>query len=119
MRSPLKRAGIVAGAVVAAEAVYLIVHNAAGVGLTVAGQGPVGAVAAGATAALAGLLGWALLEILERVTSRGRVIWIVAAALVLLVSLAGPLGADTGGAVAGLAALHLTVGAVLLAGLPR
>ncbi|WP_426512613.1 DUF6069 family protein [Dactylosporangium sp. McL0621] len=118
MTTSLPRAGVVGAAVVAAEAVFLLVH-AAGADLSVPGQGPVGAVAVGVTAALAGLLGWALLAVLERTTRRGRTIWVVTAAAVLLLSLLGPLGAATAGAVAGLAALHLTVGAVLLAGLPR
>ncbi|GAA2350303.1 DUF6069 family protein [Dactylosporangium salmoneum] len=119
MTSPLQRAGVVAAAVAAAEAVFLLVHHAASVDLTVPGQGPVGAVAVGVTAALAGLAAWGLLAILERATRRGRTIWVITAAVVLLVSLLGPLGAATAGAVAGLLALHLTVGAVLLAGLPR
>jgi len=119
MTTPLKRVGVVAAAVVAAEAVFLLVRHAADVDLTVADQGPVTAVAVGVTAALAGLAGWALLAILERFTARGRTIWAVTAAVVLLLSLLGPFGAATAGGIAGLAALHLVVGGVLLIGLPR
>jgi hypothetical protein len=118
MTSPLRRAGVVAAAVVAAEAVFLLVHNAAGVDLEANGTA-IGAAAAGVTAAVAGLLGWALLAILERTTARGRRAWTVVAAVVLLLSLAGPLGATGAAAIAGLTLLHLSVGAVLIAGLPR
>jgi hypothetical protein len=115
----MKRAGVVAAAVVAAEVVFLLVRHAADVDLTVPDRGPIGAVAVGVTAALAGLAGWALLAVLERTTGRGRKIWIVTASVILLLSLLGPLGAATVGATLGLVALHLTVGGVLLAGLPR
>ncbi|MFI5912584.1 DUF6069 family protein [Dactylosporangium sp. NPDC051541] len=119
MTTVVQRAGVVVAAVAAAEIVYLLVRHAAGVDLSVPGQGPVGPAAVAITAALAGLLGWALLAVLERTARKGRTIWVVIAAAVLLVSLLGPLGAASAGAVAGLIALHLTVGAVLLAGLPR
>jgi hypothetical protein len=119
MTTPLKRAGVVAAAVVAAEIVFLLVHLAAGVTIAVPGQGDIGALAVGITAAVAGLLAWALLAILERATRRGRTVWLVIASVVLLVSLAGPLGAATAGAVVALAALHLTVGLVLIVGLSR
>ena len=119
MTTPLKRAGVVAVAVVAAEIVFLLIDQVAGLPLSVPGQGDVGAVAVGVTAAVAGLLGWALLAFLQRATRRGRTAWAAIASVVLLLSLAGPLGAATVGAGAALAALHLTVGLVLIVGLPR
>ncbi|MEU8071375.1 DUF6069 family protein [Micromonospora sp. NPDC048169] len=69
---------------------------------------------------LAGLAGWALLAVLERLTGRARSAWTVVAVLVLLVSLLGPLGGGVGGAAKlTLVALHLVVGAVLITGLRR
>src|SRR5688572_23882369 len=40
---------------------------------------------------VAGLLGWALLAILERFTRKARVIWTVIAVVVFLLSLSGPM----------------------------
>ncbi|ADL46817.1 DUF6069 family protein [Micromonospora aurantiaca] len=69
---------------------------------------------------LAGLAGWALLALLERLTARARTVWTVVAGLVLLVSLLGPLGGGVGGAATlTLVALHLVAGAVLITGLRR
>ncbi|MCZ7475615.1 DUF6069 family protein [Micromonospora sp. WMMC273] len=69
---------------------------------------------------LAGLAGWALLALLERLTARARTAWTVVAGLVLLVSLLGPLGGGVGGAATlTLVALHLVAAAVLITGLRR
>jgi hypothetical protein len=68
---------------------------------------------------LAGLLGWLVLALLERLTSRAGLIWRVIAGLVLLVSLLGPLAAINLAATGVLLALHLVVGGILILGLPR
>ena len=67
----------------------------------------------------AGLLGWGLLELLERRSSRARRTWTVWAAVVFAVSLLGPLGAETAGAAAGLVSLHALVAGILVVGLRR
>ncbi|MBU8861044.1 MULTISPECIES: DUF6069 family protein [unclassified Micromonospora] len=77
-------------------------------------------VAVAVSTLLAGLAGWALLALLERLTARARTAWTVVAGLVLLVSLLGPLGGGAGSAAAlTLVALHLVAGAVLITGLRR
>lgn len=120
-----RRLVVVAGAVVAAVAVYLVATLIAGQDL----RGPamndrapaeitVGAVLA--ASAFVSLLGWALLALLERFTARARTIWTIVALVVLLVSLGGPLtgtGVSTGNRV-GLVLLHLAVAAVLIPLLP-
>ncbi|GKQ37496.1 DUF6069 family protein [Streptomyces sp. A012304] len=66
--------------------------------------------------AVVSLLGWALLAVLERVTARARVLWTVAALLVLVLSLFAPLfgeGLEAGNRVT-LVLLHLSVGAILV-----
>ena len=79
----------------------------------------VGSVAVVITALVAGLAGWGLLAILERLTSHARTIWTVLALVVLAVSLFGPLnGVDTTTKTA-LVGLHTVVGVVLIVGLPR
>jgi hypothetical protein len=71
-------------------------------------------------AAVAGLIGWLLLTLLERRTPRARTVWTVTALLVLALSLLLPLTAGTtAAAVTGLIVLHLTVGAVVIPGLAR
>ncbi|MFB4317413.1 DUF6069 family protein [Actinomadura sp. 21ATH] len=81
---------------------------------------PVGAAMVAAGSLAAGLAAWGLLALLERVADRARLIWTVIAGAVLVLSLAGPLGGAVGaGNAAALAGLHLTVGAALIAGLPR
>jgi hypothetical protein len=74
-----------------------------------------------ATALVVSLAGWALLAVLERVLSRGRTVWTVIAAVVLLLSIGAPLGGAglTTGSRITLLLLHLTVGGVLLTLLPR
>lgn len=66
----------------------------------------------------AGLLGWALLAILERTTRHAGAIWIAIATLVLLVSLLGALAATTVSGLLVLLVLHLVTGLILIAGLP-
>ena len=111
---------VVAAAAVAAEVVFLAVHQAAGVDLAVRGGDTVthvGAVSVAVVSVLVALAGWGLLALLRRVSTRGRRIWTVVATVVLVVSLLGPLGAESASALLGLAALHLTVGAVVIFGL--
>jgi hypothetical protein len=70
---------------------------------------------------LAGLAGWTLLAVLERFTARPRTVWVVIAAVVLLLSLGGPWsGTDiTTGSRLTLTLMHLAVGAVLIPLLAR
>lgn len=68
-----------------------------------------------ATTLAVGLLGWAVLVLLERLTGRARTIWSGLALGVLLVSLLGPLSADAeAGTKVVLSLMHLAVGAVLI-----
>jgi Family of unknown function (DUF6069) len=68
----------------------------------------------------AGLLGWLLLTLLERRTSRARLIWTASALAALAVSLSLPLAAATTTAAAvGLVVMHLTVGAAVIPAMAR
>lgn len=85
-----------------------------------AGEQRVTPLAVAVSTLLAGLAGWALLALLERVTGRARAVWTAVAVLVLLLSLLGPLGGGAGGpATVTLLVLHLVAGAVLVPGLRR
>jgi len=80
----------------------------------------VGPVAVAATALIAGLAAWALLALLERTNVRrpARTYRIIAS-IVLALSLLGPLGSGVGtSSKLVLLAMHLTVGAILIIGLP-
>jgi len=122
------RTTAVAGAVLAAVVVWLLAVHGLGVELVAPAGGPgsteledVRLPAVIGMALGSSLAGWALLAVLERVLSRGRTVWTVAAGLVLLLSLGAPLGGE-GLPVSSrvtLLALHLVVGGVLLAVLPR
>ena len=68
----------------------------------------------------AALLGWLLLTMLERRTSRARLIWTGSALVVLAASLSLPLAAATTTAAAvGLVVMHLTVGAAVIPAMAR
>lgn len=68
----------------------------------------------------AALLGWLLLAILERRTSRARLIWISCALVALAVSLSLPLtAATTTAAAVALVVMHLTVGAAVIPAMAR
>lgn len=69
---------------------------------------------------IAALAGWGLLVLLEKFTAKGAMIWRIVAAVALLLSLGGPFGGTgiTSGSRLSLAALHIVVGAVLIAALP-
>lgn len=120
------RALVVAGAAAAALLAWLVAGPLLGVNLEVL-QTPGAATAVTVTggsvavsALAAGLLGWAALAVLERVSSRrGPTVWRWIAATVTLGSLTGPLtlAQGTGGTVV-LTLLHLIVAGVLLTALP-
>jgi hypothetical protein len=123
-RFGLSRALSVAGAAVAAVAVWAIAVAAFGAHLTIRfGSGAPQTVGVGfvvAASLVGGALGWALLAFLERRTARARTIWTVAAVVVLLASLSLPIMAGvTVSTKVTLALMHLAVGAVLIPGLRR
>ena len=71
-------------------------------------------------AAVAGLLGWALLALLVRSVARAEPVWRAAAVVVLLLSLGGPVAMGVGTAsVVVLLVLHGVVAVVLVPLLPR
>jgi hypothetical protein len=79
----------------------------------------VGPVAVAVTALLAGLAAWALLAVLEKTVRRPARTYRIIASVVLALSLLGPLGAGIGiSCKLVLLAMHLTVGAILVIGLP-
>ena len=68
------------------------------------------------------LLGWGLLELLERRygSPRGDDIWVAIAVVAMLLSLLGPIIAGlTISATVGLLAIHITAGGILIALLPQ
>lgn len=106
-------------ATLAALIAWFLFTQTAGVDLATP-AGPVGAVAVAVVGLIVGFAAWGLLVVLERAAgTRARRIWRIIASVVLAVSLLGPLGGVGGAAVAGLICLHLIVGLVLIAGLPR
>ncbi|SCF04702.1 hypothetical protein GA0070607_4838 [Micromonospora coriariae] len=119
----LRRAAVSAGAILVATAEFAILHSAVDVDLA-AGTGnatrQITVAAVVVAAAVAALAGWALLALLEPRTGRARLWWTSIAVAVLLLSLLlGPPSGVGGGAKAALALLHLSVGVVLILGLPR
>lgn len=122
-RRRLLRAGAVAGAAAAAGLVWVLAVPVAGVDLAVRMGEQVQDVGLGAivgTALAAGLLGWALLAVLESRSRRAVGVWTAVALAVLVLSLAGPLtSAVTGAAAAVLVALHLAVAGMLIPALRR
>ncbi|MFG1616065.1 DUF6069 family protein [Nonomuraea wenchangensis] len=118
-----KRILTVAGASAAALAVWVLAVPVAGITLTVrmgAGTQLVGPGLVLVASLLAGLAGWALLAVLERLASRPGRNWTVVALVVLVLSLLGPVGGAAGAAaLLVLALMHLVVGAVLVLGLAR
>jgi Family of unknown function (DUF6069) len=114
------RAGAVIAGVLAALAVWglakIAVHDLRQPAFgTATPQGLNVAVVVGA-ALIGGLLGWSSLAIGERLTARGRRLWIGTALVALLLSLAAPLsghGVSAGNRVA-LILLHLVVAGVVI-----
>jgi hypothetical protein len=79
----------------------------------------VGPAAVAITALSAGLAAWALLAVLERTVRRPARTYRIIASILLVLSLAGPLGSGVGTSCKlVLLAMHLTVGAILIIGLP-
>ena len=82
----------------------------------------VAARAVAVTTLVLALLGWGLLELLERRygSPRGDDIWVATAVVAMLLSLLGPIIAGlTISATVGLLAIHITAGAILIALLPH
>ncbi|MCG5460507.1 DUF6069 family protein [Micromonospora sp. NPDC053740] len=119
----LGRAAVVAGATVVAVVEFALLNSAAGVDLAVRSANSTRQITVAAVivaTVVAALAGWALLAVLERRTNRSRVWWTSIAVIVLLLSLVvGPPSGVGGGAKATLALLHLSVGVILILGLPR
>lgn len=117
------RSAAVLGSAAAAAGVWLVAVPGLGVDLRVDMAGrtqPVGISAVVAASVVAGLLGWALLAVLEAHTARAAGLWTGAAVVVALLSLGGPLGAGvSAAAVAVLVTLHGVVAAVLIPVLRR
>jgi len=124
--SPRRRRLLTVGAAVAAAVVIWSVAEVAGMHLRqpASGSGTAAALNVGfviAVSALAALAGWALLAVLERFTAHARAIWTTVAVVFLLLSLGGPFsghGVSTGNRLV-LGLIHLTVGAIVIIGLPR
>ncbi|MCG5458248.1 DUF6069 family protein [Micromonospora sp. PSH03] len=119
----LGRAAVAAGAIMVAVVEFALLDSAAGVDLAVRSADSTRQITVAAVivaTAVAALAGWALLAVLERRTNRSRGWWTSIAVAVLLLSLAvGPPSGVGGGAKATLALLHLSVGVILILGLPR
>ncbi len=121
------RTAAVGGAIVAALTVWFVAEVVFGLDLRRPAAG-VGAPAQDITAihvvfaaAVGSLAAWALLAVLERMTSRPRRAWTVIAAFTLLVSLGGPLsgsGITTSNRLV-LVLMHLIVASVVIAALAR
>ena len=114
----------VAGATLAALAVWIIAVPIAGIDLLVRpGSGSPQIVGAGtvlAASLIASFLGWVLLSVLEHHTAGARRVWTAVAVAVLLLSLGGPLSAGTTILVkVTLSLMHVAVGAVLITALRR
>lgn len=121
-RTRAARALGVAGAVLAAVAVWTVADPVLGIELLVemdARPQPVGVEAVVASSLVAGLAGWGWVALLERVTARARRVWTVTALVVLMLSLLGPPAAVTTAATVALAAMHLAVAGVLIPALTR
>ncbi|WP_114905673.1 DUF6069 family protein [Ornithinimicrobium murale] len=120
-----RRALVIAGATAAAVLLWLVAGPVLGTDLQVL-EGPGARSAAPVTAGavitstvVAGLLGWSLLAVLQRLTSRGATIWRWVASLVALLSLCGPLTlAQSSGGTVALALLHVLVAGILILALP-
>jgi drug/metabolite transporter superfamily protein YnfA len=118
------RALSVLAAVAVAVAVWVVAVPLAGADLTVTQfdrASEVGVLMVIANALVASLAGWALLALLERrLGARAGRIWTAIAGVVLVLSLIPSLTVDASTSTRlTLAAMHLAVGAVLIAGLRR
>jgi hypothetical protein len=118
------RAGAVGLAALAAVLVWVVVDPLLGVDLSVTRSGTTTVVGPGLVAGMAlgaALLGWALLAVLERFTSRAGRVWTITAVAVLLLSFAMPFNSGEADPSAkwSLLVMHLAVGAVLIPLLSR
>ncbi|TWD84790.1 hypothetical protein FB561_5986 [Kribbella amoyensis] len=117
------RLAVVGATAVAAEALWVVLTQVAGIDLKAQQGGTieVGAVSVGFASLAMAFLGWGLLALLERRGKRNpRDTWTVVAAIVCTTSLGSPLNSGIGaGSKLGLAALHVIVGAVVILGLRR
>ncbi|WP_370617375.1 DUF6069 family protein [Mumia qirimensis] len=108
-------------AMASANVVYTIADPLLGIDLAAQGGGgdviQVGLLSVTLASLFAGLAGWTLLALLERVTPHARTAWTWLAIGSYLVSLAGPLGGVSASAVLAFAALHTTVAVVLIVGM--
>lgn len=117
----------VALAVLASLAVWIVAEILVGTDLRAPSPGgaettnDVNAGLVAGTSLTASLAGWALLAVLERLTTRARKVWMGIATAVLIVSLGGPLSATgiTAANKAWLAAMHVAVGVTLIPLLAR
>ncbi|MDL4819009.1 DUF6069 family protein [Actinomadura opuntiae] len=114
----VRRALTVLAAAAAALLVWVIADPIAGAGMHARGR-HVGPAAVLVSTLLVGLAGWALLAVMERRAKRPGRTWGITAGIVLGVSMTGPLDSEGPGTYAALTAMHLVVGAVLIAGLGR
>jgi hypothetical protein len=108
-------------AAAAATALWLMAR-VAGIDLAVhAGDGSreVGLVSVIVTVVVVAIAATGLLRVLERRTTNGRRTWTIIAVTVWALSFLGPMTAMTVAAGLALAAMHLTVGAVVVGGLRR
>lgn len=120
----LHRPIVVAAAAGTAAAAWAVVTRIADVRLVVqfphAHPSSVGLAATAGAAAIAGIVGWVLLALLESRTSRPRRTWIGAAVAGTVASLALPVMFASGGsALLGLVSIHLAVATVAIAGFSR
>jgi hypothetical protein len=117
------RALCAAGGALAAAVAWIVEVPLLGIHLNFRfGTGHVQTIAVGQVIGVslaAGLLGWLLLAVLDRHTSRARPVWTTIALLALAASLGFPLAATTTSAVVGLVVMHLTVGAAVIPAMAR
>ncbi len=123
-QSRIVRPLVVAGALLATVAVWVVGEPLLGHELVVTSPGQpamdLGLSQIAFVALASSLLGWAALALLERFTRHALTIWTVAAALVLVVSFLPFLGVEaTTGSKIVLALTHVAVAAVLIPGLRR
>jgi hypothetical protein len=114
-----KRAIAVLGAVVAAVLVWAVGELILGYDMIIKPEGQksqdLGASAIVTFSLIFSLMGWALLALLERATSRGRLIWTIVALVVLAASFFPLLAVDASvGTKVTLALVHVAVAAVLI-----
>jgi hypothetical protein len=120
-----ERIGVIAGAVLAPAAVWVVADPLLGHRLTVEpwNSGEVVAVPLShvlVTALLAALVGWAALAVLGRLSRHGRTIWTIGGLTLLVLSLGGPaMAATTTTTAVALILMHLAVGVVLIGGMRR